>query len=169
MDKIIKIMNEAELIEQDGRKYYLDSMNRAENKFVKELFKALADEELVHYNKVRQIAAMVSKNQAIPRDELRLSGRDGMIFDSLIKDYKSDKPVGSEIEVLKFAEKLEEKSIAYYKNAQRISDDQMFAKLLSMLVKEEEGHLRSIRDTMEYIEDPEGWFGRKEKSHYDGA
>jgi rubrerythrin len=169
MDKFLKMLGEAESIEQDGRKFYLESMEKTNNKFAKELFKNLAGEELVHYNTIKHIADMLSKGKKPSKDDLKLGDRKGLVFNSLIKDFKSDKPAGSEIEALKFAEKLEEKSIAHYANAGKSADAPVVKDFVSRLKTEEEGHLRSIRDSIEYIEDPQGWFSRKERGHYDGA
>jgi rubrerythrin len=169
MDKFVKLLHEAETIEQDGHRYYLNSMDKTENKFAKELFKKLAEEEIVHYNRIKQIAEMLTEGRKISKSDIQLSGKSGKVFDSLIRDMKSDQPAGSEIEALEFAKKLEEKSIAHYKNAMKATTDTNVLEFLAQLVIEEEGHLRSVKDSIEYIEDPQAWFSRKERSHFDGA
>ncbi len=169
MEKFIKLLNEAESIERDGRNYYLESMEKTGNKFAKELFKRLAEEELVHYYRIKQIAGMLSQKDALSKNDIQLSGKGGRIFDSLIRDIKSDKPAGSEIEALKFAQKLEQKSITHYQKTMKLAKDSLIVEFLTLLVKEEEGHFRSVSDSIEYIEDPQAWFSRKERSHYDGA
>jgi rubrerythrin len=169
MEEFIKLLHEAETIEQDGHRYYIDSMEKTKNGFAKELFKSLAGEEMVHYNRIRQIAEMLTEGKKISEDDIRLSGKGGQVFDSLISDFKSDQPAGSEIEALAFAKKLEQKSIAHYKNAMKSATDATVRKFLSQLVIEEEGHFRSISESIEYIEDPQAWFSRQERSHFDGA
>ncbi len=169
MDKFIELLHEAEGIEQDGHRYYLGASEKAANKFAKELFSKLAEEEMVHYDRIKQIATKLSEGKEILTSDIQLSGKSGRVFDSLINNLKSDRPAGSEIEALKFAQNLEEKSIAHYKNAKQATADPVVLEFLSQLVIEEEGHLRSVKDSIEYIEDPQSWFSRKERSHYDGA
>lgn len=169
MDNFIELLHEAEGIEQDGHRYYLSSSEKSVNKFAKELFKRLAEEEMVHYNRIREIAVKLSEGKEILKSDIELSGTSGRVFDSLIKNMKSDRPAGSEIEALQFAKNLEEKSIAHYKKAKSSTTDAIILEFLSQLVLEEEGHLRSVKDSIEYIEDPQSWFSRKERSHYDGA
>src|SRR4030067_1015196 len=155
MKKFIKLLHEAETIEQDGHRYYLSSMEKTKNRFAKELFRKLSEEEIVHYNRVRQIAGMLAEGKEITKNDIQLSGKSGRIFDSLIRDIKSDQPAGSEIEALQFAKKLEQKSIAHYQNAMKSAGDAMVMEFLSQLVIEEEGHFRSISESIEYIEDPQ--------------
>jgi rubrerythrin len=169
MEEFIKMLHEAETIEQDGHHYYIDSMEKTNNRFAKELFKNLAGEEMVHFNRIRQIAEMLTAGKKVSEDDIRLSGKSGRVFDSLISDFKSDQPAGSEIEALTFAKKLEQKSIDHYKKAMKSTTDATVTKFLSQLVIEEEGHFRSISESIEYIEDPQAWFSRQERSHYDGA
>ncbi len=72
-------------------------------------------------------------------------------------------------EALKTAEKMEKGSIKHYKNVLSKTDDPLVKEFVSKLIVEEEGHLASIVDSMEYILSPEDWYQRHERSMYDGG
>ncbi|MGB9599768.1 MAG: ferritin family protein [Myxococcota bacterium] len=169
MEEFIKILNKASKLESDGYDFYNKKARKAKNKLVKNLFLNLAKEENLHYQKIEMIAEALLSGKRIFKKDTVLGKYEGRIFDEIFSKYDDDSEYKSEMEALKTAEKMEKGSIRHYRGALEKAKDPVVKDFLSRLIKEEEGHLLSIVDSIEYIKSPEDWYMRHERSMYDGA
>ncbi|MCX7944255.1 MAG: ferritin family protein [Deltaproteobacteria bacterium] len=169
MDEFIKILQKALELELNGFDFYRKMSSSSKNRLVKKLFLHLAKEEKLHYQRINHIAKSLASNKRIFRKDIKLGKIEGRIFDEIFSDYEDDKEYKAEVEALKTAEKMEKGSIKHYQNALTKTNDPLIKEFLSRLIKEEEGHLISIVDSIEYLKSPEDWHQRHERSMYDGA
>lgn len=169
MDEFIKILEKASRLEIDGYDFYKKKSEKSKNKLVKNLFSNLAKEEKLHYQKIEMIAKNLLGGKKIFKKDTQLGKFEGKIFDEIFQKYDDDREYKAEIEALQTAEKMEKGSIRHYKNAFTKAKDPVVKDFLNRLIQEEEGHLLSIEDTIEYIKSPEDWYMKHERSMYDGA
>lgn len=169
MEEFIEMLQKAIGLEKDGYEYYIRSARKAKNHLTKSLFSHLAKEENVHYRKIKAIASSLQNGKRIlKKDILPIKGGGSIMREIFAGDYKV-KTCKEEIEALKIAEKMEKGSIRHYKDALRKARDPIVKEFILNLIKEEEGHLISIEDSIEFITSPEDWFARQERNIYDGA
>lgn len=169
MKEFSKVLSKAEGLELDGYEFYKTKASKARNRLVKNLFLNLAKEEKIHYQRIKAIAKSLTSGKRIYKKDTLLGKFEGRIFDEIFSDYSDEREYKEEIEALKVAEKMEKGSIKHYQNALKLAKDPIVKDFLTRLIKEEEGHLISIVDSIEYIKNPEDWYQRHERSTYDGA
>ncbi|MCX7958660.1 MAG: ferritin family protein [Deltaproteobacteria bacterium] len=169
MEEFISILKKASKLEMDGYEFYSKKASKSKNRLVKNLFLNLAGEEKLHYKRIETIAENLISGKKMLKKDTALGKFEGKIFDEIFSDYEDDREYKAEIEALKTAEKMEKGSIRHYKTALNAAKDPVVKDFLSRLIKEEEGHLLSIVDSIEYIKSPEDWYQRHERSMYDGA
>ncbi len=169
MEEFIKILQKATRLEMDGFEFYRTKALKSKNRLVKNLFLNLAKEEKVHYQRIEKIADSLVAGKKVFKKDTVLGKFEGKIFEEIFSDYEDDREYKAEIEALKIAEKMEKGSIKHYKNALSKAKDPVVKDFISRLIREEEGHLLSIVDSIEYIKSPEDWYLRRERSMYDGA
>lgn len=153
-------------LEMDGEEYYRQAAEKSTTPFGQKLFSQLADEEKNHLEKVEEIYKVLEKQLQWP-EKLGLVPPSAAIYDVFKKatgKLKDKAPAeSSDLEAIKTAMKMEEKSIALYDGlATRApgSDTKRFFVLLSY---EERGHYLALFDAYDYLIDPAAWLEKKEK------
>jgi rubrerythrin len=169
MKEFVEVLEKASRLEMDGYEFYKMSASKSKNRLVKSLFNHLAQEEKVHYERIKTIADSILKGKRIYKKDTVLGKIEGRIFEEIFTKNLKVREYKAEIEALKIAEKMEKGSIKHYQEALKKASDPIVKDFISRLIKEEEGHLISIEDSIEYIKSPEEWFARNERSMYDGA
>jgi rubrerythrin len=69
----------------------------------------------------------------------------------------------SDIEALKMAAKMEDDGMRYYQSMANETEDPFEKKFYLLLVNEEGEHYLSLLDTIEFLEDPQGYFSQLER------
>jgi len=73
-----------------------------------------------------------------------------------------------DMEAVKIAIDFETKGEKFYGDLAKSVENPMEKKFYEFLASIEREHRLSLQDTLEYFEDPAGWFRIKEKLHVDG-
>lgn len=132
-------------MEMDGKKYYLELMEKAENKGVQVLFSILAQEEQAHFD----ILNSLSKNVELGIESKVLDMAEN-IFKMMFEKTDQVKTMLSE-DALIHALKLESESIKFYKKKLLESNDAMEKKVYSKLVSEESKHYVLVENLLDHI------------------
>jgi rubrerythrin len=69
----------------------------------------------------------------------------------------------TDIEALKMAVEMEDQGIKYYQSKADTTDDPFEKKFYHLLTREEGEHFISLLDTIEFLEDPQGYFSQLER------
>jgi len=150
-------------IENEAReeKYYLAQAERSRNPVVKRLLHHLAEEELAHQEWIsKRHRYMLETGQWPEHIELEPSGqslRDAM----RTIDYRNEKTSlhdDDDIACLNRAAQFEMEAAEFYSRLARDSNSPREQSFFSYLAKMEQDHMASIRDSLAYLEDPEGYF-----------
>ncbi|NOY45405.1 MAG: ferritin family protein [Deltaproteobacteria bacterium] len=145
-------LSEAVKFESDGRDFYLQAVERVSNPLAKAVFQALAEDELDHIRRVREIYEEL-KSQAGWPDSTAMVARASGVEDAFARAARDlDRHVAPDADALEALEKaaeLERKGLGFYRDrlAQATCDAE--AEFYRRLVAEEEVHLRTIEKALE--------------------
>lgn len=165
-------LNVALTNEMKEREFYLKNAQRTKNSVGKAMFEHIADEELEHYERLKQLSESLKEKGKWPAT-VPLKVKDTTIRDVFKKVIKkaADMPAGDadDLEAIRTAIDFEARGAAFYA---RLSDEvkdpseKAFFALMSSIEQE---HYMSLKDTEEFLTFPPGWFQKMERSILDGV
>ncbi len=162
-------LKQAMEMELEGRRFYHQSLERAKNPLVKRVFEALVKEEDSHIDTIERIFEETKRSKPL-REWVTSTGPKaglGQLFDQVsIERVKLSK---DDVQALKVALGIEEKSMKYYEALASEAPDHTVRRFFLTLSYEERGHYLHILDSIEYLSDPVGWHYVKEHDMVDGG
>jgi rubrerythrin len=165
-DSRLEAFKQAINMEKDGKSFYQQSMEKSESKFAKKIFSELVAAEEKHVVKLTEIYKALETNGQWPDVALNRDASETVqnIFASALKNIDENvKGSITDIEALKMATQLESDGIKYYQAKADEAEDFFQKKFFMLLSKEESEHFLSLLDTIEYLEDPQGYFSQLER------
>jgi rubrerythrin len=162
----MEALSQALKMEEDGKSYYEEALNKVENNLTKEVLGYLIKAEIRHVQKIGQLYASLEETGKWPDVVLRRESGEtvGNIFsEAMAKLDEKVKGSTTDIEVLRIAAKLEDEGIKHYQSKADGTDDPFEKKFYHLLVHEEGEHFISLLDTIEFLEDPQGYFSQLER------
>lgn len=170
-EKAQEILQSAMNMEKDGREFYLKSARNSQTSVARNLFEVLAKEEIVHQEVISEIYEAIKAGNEWP--DLRITPVHAEnaenIFSAALKDPQQEKAAADDLEAVKIALKMEERAFKLYSDRAKESTHRAEEQFYLALAREEQNHIISLRDTEEYLTDPEGWFMAKQHITLDGA
>lgn len=162
----VEAFKQAIKMEQDGKSFYEQSGEKAQSILAKRVFKELATAEDKHIIKLTQIYQSLKDSGNWPDLALKRDATETLpnIFSAALENI--DQTItGSttDIDALKMAAKLENDGIKFYQSQSEATDDPFQKKFFMLLAKEESEHFITILDSIEYLEDPQGYFSQLER------
>lgn len=160
-------------IEHKGKAFYEKALQQVKNKLGRAILETLIQEELVHMDRIRMIAASLQQKQAWTEDWRNLGidkNEIEAIFNKMAREHKTATTADtSDIEVLAMGIDLELESIAFYESHLDLAGDPLEEAFLTQIVAEEKVHHASLEDMVLYLKNPEAWFTEHEHHTLDGA
>jgi len=157
--------------EMNEREFYLKHAKRTKNPLGKKMFQQIGDEELEHYERLKQLHQNWTEQKRWP-ETVPLKVEDTVVKDvlkGLIK--KGDKlPEGDagDLEAVRTALDFEAKGAKFYAELRDAVSDPKEKQFFDLLSKIENEHYLSLKDTEEYLTDPESWYRMVERHTLDG-
>lgn len=158
--------------ESNEREFYLKHAERTRNQLGKAMFLQIADDELEHYARLKELHQKWSAQGRWP-DALDLSVKGTTIREKMreliAQASGSPETDDDDLEALKVASAFEARGAeAYGELARGVADprEKAFFELLSGIERE---HYLALKDAQEYFLDPSSWFTRRERHGLDGA
>jgi rubrerythrin len=146
--------------EMREREFYLKCAERCRNKLGISMFKQIADDELEHYERLKEIHARWKSQQMWPESlPVKVKG-------TAVKDAPGN---DDDLKAVRTALDFEAKGEKFYAELRDASADPKEKAFFEILSKMERQHYLSLKDTEDYFVDPEGWFRKKEHHGVDGA
>ena len=165
-DSRMDAFKQAIKMEKDGKAFYEQALQKAESKMAKIVFQDLIKAEDKHIVKLAKIYKSLEETGGWPDVALTRDTAETVpnIFSNALATI-DEKVKGSttDIEALKMAAKLENDGIKYYQAKSEETDDPFQKKLFMLLAKAEGEHFVTALDAVEYLEDPQGYFGQLER------
>lgn len=158
--------------EMREREFYLKHAQRTKNPVGKSMFQQIGDEELEHYERLKQLHAEWTKTGNWP-ESLPLVVSNTVIKDVLLGVLKSvdtdAEKDADDLEAVKTAIDFEEKGTKYYADLRDQVTDQKEKAFFDLLSKIEREHYLSLKEAEEYLIDPMSWFRKTERLNVDGG
>lgn len=158
--------------EMRERAFYHQNAQRTKNPLGKAMFQQIGDEELEHYERLKELHQKWEKQEKWP-ETLPLKVKDTVIKDVLMDVLKkvNELPGGDDddLQAVRTAIDFEAKGTKYYENLRDSSSNPKEKQFFDLLARIEQEHYLSLKDTEEYLVDPVSWYRKKEHHTLDGA
>jgi rubrerythrin len=168
----LEIIDRAIQFEDTGINFFEERAARAKSALERNLFRSLAKDEVGHKEYLTQLRQELTAANRIdamsPASGQHPTARH--IFESAMSgahdpyDYKTE-----ELEILKGAMEVERKGFAMYSRAVESVDSEHAKQIFRHLATEEQKHYTLLKNTHDYMEDPEAWNEFDEGSMLDGG
>ena len=153
------------------REFYLKNAKRTKNPLGKRMFQQIGDDELEHYERLKQLHQTWAKKQKWP-ETVPLKVKDTIVKDILLefvqKVDKTTKGDSDDLEAVRTAIDFEAKGAKYYAELRDSVANPKEKEFFDLLSKMENEHYVSLKDTEEYFIDPASWYQKVEHHTLDG-
>lgn len=154
------------------REFYLKNAERTKDPLGREMFKRIADDELEHYERLKELHKRWSANEKWP-ETVPLKVKETVVKDILLDFLKKvDQKIkgdSDDLEAVRIAIDFESKGIKLYEELRDSSSDEKERNFFDLISKMEKEHYLSLKDTEEYFIDPQAWFQKLEHHSLDGG
>jgi rubrerythrin len=156
--------------EEEGYKLYKFGADQAKSEFVKTIFTQLFKDEFMHTDLIKRFYAHINKSNdwsELTKEEKDYKGLKGeikTIFTTALKNTSESEKNFSESdkEVYKRAIEFEKNGVKMYTKFYNDTHDEKAKKFYSFLRDMEQEHWDVLDDTYQYLNDPDGYYLRKE-------
>jgi len=158
--------------EMREREFYLKNAERTKNPVGKAMFNQIANEELEHYERLKEVHERWERNEKWP-ETVPLKVKD-TIVKNLLKDSVESVDMMPEkddddLKAIQTAIDFEAKGASHYAQLRDNVSDPKEKEFFNLLSKIEHEHYLSLKDTEEYLTDPSSWYVKTERHGLDGA
>jgi len=153
------------------REFYIKNAKRTKNALGKKMFQQIGDDELEHYQRLKQLHQKWLKQEKWP-ETVPLKVNDTIVKDVLLeflkKVNKATKGDSDDLEAVRTAIDFEAKGTKFYAELRDSVSNPKEKEFFDLLSKMENEHYLSLKDTEEYFIDPASWYRMKERHTLDG-
>ena len=154
------------------REFYLKNAERTQNPLGKRMFKQIGDEELEHFERLKELHHRWTNQQRWP-ETVPLKVNDTVVKDILV-DFVQKAGEGTEgddddLKAVRTAIDFEAKGTKFYAELRDRVSDEKEKQFFDLLSRIEHEHYLSLKETEEYLTDPASWYRRMEHHTLDGA
>ncbi len=169
----LDILDRAINFEETGMAFFLDRAENAPSEMERNLFRSLAEDEKGHKAFLVQLKEqlLATKNpdeMQQEEDDDHRSSRE--IFELALETVKDPHVAeASELEIIRGAMEVERKGYTMYAAAVASVKSQRAKDIFGALAREEQHHYSLLKNTYDYMADPEGFHGFDESPMLDGG
>ena len=153
------------------REFYLKNAGRTKNALGKAMFQQIGDEELEHYERLKQLHQKWENQEKWP-ETVPLKVKETVVKDILVglvnKVDTSSKGDTDDLSAVRIAIDFEAKGAQFYAELRDSVSNPKEKQFFDLLSKIENEHYLSLKDTEEYLTDPASWYRRMEHHTLDG-
>ena len=158
--------------EMREREFYLKNAQRTKNSLGKSMFQQIGNEELEHYERLKQLHQKWQKQEKWP-ETVPLVVNKTIVKDVLLgfikKVEKGSDGDTDDLKAVETAIDFEAKGSKFYADLRDASTNPKEKQFFDLLSKIEHEHYLSLKDTEEYFKDPQAWYRKAEHHTFDGA
>lgn len=169
----LAILDKAVKFEETGMAFFLDRAENAPSELERNLFRSLAEDEKGHKDYLLSLKAQLLVNNN-PEDMQPEGDDDGrtarQIFEAAlekVKDPYTAEP--DELKIIEGAMDVERRGYTMYTEAVATVQSERAKEIFRALAREEQHHYALLKNTYDYMADPEGWHGFDENPMLDGG
>jgi rubrerythrin len=150
--------------EMRERKFYLKCAERTTNPLGRAMFQQIADDELEHYRRLKELQEKRSSEEGLP-DTVPLKVRDTNLK-HILKDVidnmdKLSQVADDELEAVRTAIDFEAKGAAYYAKLRDEVTDPKEKAFFDLLANMEHQHYLILKETEAYFTNPDSWLAER--------
>ena len=157
--------------EMREREFYLKNAKRTKNPLGKKMFQQIGDDELEHYERLKQLHQTWAKKEKWP-ETVPLKVKDTIVKDVLLeflrKVDQTTRGDSDDLEAVRIAIDFEAKGTKYYAELRDSVTNPKEKEFFDLLSKMENEHYISLKSTEEYFIDPASWYRMVEHHTLDG-
>ncbi|HPD60818.1 MAG TPA: ferritin family protein [Thermodesulfobacteriota bacterium] len=154
------------------REFYLRNAKRTKNPLGKAIFQHIGDEELEHYEQLKELHKRWEIMGTWP-ETVPLKVKDTMVKSILLDMLKKAEEIpegdADDLEAIRVAIDFEANGAKHYAHLRDNITDPQEKHFFDLLAKIENAHYLSLKDTEEFLTDPVSWYQKKEHHGLDGA
>ena len=170
METTKKALETAIQMEIDGKEFYTRAANASGNPTGKKLLKRLAYEEDIHRQVFENIFNTLGERKGWPTADIKHTSQVHTILADAAKEIGKDiKPAQEEIDAVRTAMDMENKTYDYYRAQAKKASYPTEKEFYEKLVVQEEEHHKALLSYYELLNDPEAWFVQMEHPSLDGG
>jgi len=158
--------------EMREREFYLKNAKRTKNLLGKKMFQQIGDDELEHYERLKQLHQKWAKQEKWP-ETVPLKVKETVVKDILLEFVKkvdeTTKGDANDLEAVRTAIDFEAKGAKFYAEIRDSVTNPKEKEFFDLLSKMENEHYLSLKDTEEYFVDPVSWYRKAEHHTLDGG
>ena len=167
-EEVLKIALE---MEDEGYRTYVEGAKAIHNSLGKRMLERLAQDELSHMNRIREVFRVITGEQEWNNITLT-AVQEGVTFQNIFNRLQSElkqsiEELGShgvdDQEVIETAINLENHAKFFYTESAKKAKDAKVKDFLQILADEEEGHYKALRNINNFMNDPANWFATQGK------
>ncbi|NIA18916.1 MAG: hypothetical protein GWP07_00525 [Xanthomonadaceae bacterium] len=158
--------------EMREREFYLKNAERTTNPVGKAMFKQIADEELEHYERLKQLHEKWQGEGKWPESVplvVAESNLKNTLKDVIGQVEKSAPGDDDDLKAVRAAIGFEAEAGKFYEKLRDASTDPKEKDFFALMAKIEYEHLASLKETEGYFLDPAAWYQQMEHGGLDGA
>ena len=171
--KITQALEAALQMEMEGKQFYQKLAEKSSNPLSRKLLQRLSADEDLHARKVKEVHDVIKDNKGWPDKETKFNHEISLrsVFDEGVEDLDAEpaKPTASDLEALKMAMTMEDKSYSFYRSRNEEAASPAEKAFYQALSAEERVHYLALLDAYDYLLNPQGWFTKKERWGLDGG
>jgi rubrerythrin len=168
----LNALKKAMQLEKEGMAYYQAAHDKATSKTGKSMFEYLRVSEETHIKRIRDIYHTLEESEKWPEEPPFPEEGDSAhetIFTQALEELKQTQSLNAgDLDALRKAAEFEERGENYYVEQAKVATDTFEKNFYTQLAEEEFHHLRSIHDTIQMLEDPQGFFADREHGTMSG-
>lgn len=152
--------------------FYRRHSERTSNPLGRKMFISLAHDEREHMERIKALYGRLQDQGRWPED-VPLEVKGTQVKEVLKSFGQSPQRLSladrDDLEAVRIALEFEQKAEVFYRDLAAKVEDRTEKEFFSFLASMEHDHFVSLKDTLEYFQNPEGWFTAKERHSIDGA
>ena len=158
--------------EMREREFYLKNVKRTKDPLGKAMFQQIADDELEHYERLKELHQTWEKQQKWP-ETVPLKVNSTIVKDILVDFIKKidetlERGDTDDLSAVRTAIDFEAKGAKFYGELRDSVSNPKEKEFFGLLSKIENEHYLSLKDTEEYLTDPASWYRKMEHHSFDG-
>lgn len=158
--------------EMKEHEFYLKNAERTDNPAGKAMFAQIAQEELEHYQRLKQLNESWSKKQKWPETvplKVKETNVSAILKDMVKKASQMPKGDADDLKAIGTAIEFEANGAIFYAKLRDDCTDPREKAFFNLLADIEHEHYVSLKDAEELMTDPVSWYRNREKTGLDGA
>lgn len=171
MNDIIEEVKLSIELEKKGYDFYTKTASKTKNPLAISTLKGLAEREIEHLNRIRELYQDMSGEKKLKSDWLKdvsVAPSKKELIRPILENLKEN--LNKKIETSKdideayhVAEGLERESYTLYDKISKESKDQTAKKFYAALAQEEREHYAILEETLKYLNNPGEWYREQER------